>query len=244
MTNRISIFNSLAEFRKEDPKTYTYARNNNMLEEVCKIYGWSKPQELPEARWMNSYYSLCEYMKNNVEIPMGSFKFNNVCIGLWCGAQKVSYRNGTLRNDRIKLLESNNWWNWDFSEDYYWNKRFLLLSKYIKSNNKLPKKSEMFEGIKIGEWCHAQKEAYDRTRRPSTMSKKRVKLLETINIELWNKNYDNNKKCKNIENIKVIISSFLKEKGIDIFAKIIRESIEENDVNKEEYKKILKNRLY
>jgi len=244
MKSEKSIYNSLAEWRNAKPNDYLNARKNNLLDEMCQAFGWPKLQDTMDKKWMNSYNSLCEYMKTHSELPRGNIKFNSHSIGFWCGTQRANYLNNQLHSDRIKLLESNTWWNWEFSEDYYWHKKFSLLSKYINLHNKLPGKDEVFENVEIGAWCNFQKETYNRVRRPNTMSKKRVKLLESLDIESWDTGCRQIEKCKKTENFKIKLSAFLREKGVDILAKIIRESLEESDFDKEEYTKILKNRLY
>ena len=46
MDNKNPKYNSLAEWKKAEPKAYLAAKNKGLLDEICNLFGWSSKIKL------------------------------------------------------------------------------------------------------------------------------------------------------------------------------------------------------
>ena len=148
----------------------------------------------------------------NLKIPC-SFKTingyesdeNGYNLGVWINTQRLSYKKGTLSEDRIEKLKEIGMIFEDVHKDT-WNKMYELAKKYYEHYGNL-KISRSFKtingyeaeekGYKLGVWITTQKTNYNK----SILSENKIKKLEEIGMifenayeDAWNKMYELAKK--------------------------------------------------
>ena len=94
------------------------------LLEDLSIWSWYPFQ----GGWNKNYAALKEYIERKGSVPPhGYVTEDGLNIGFWINNQKKAYKNGTLPDNRISLLESFPEWSWDPFLNQ-WNKNSLIPS--------------------------------------------------------------------------------------------------------------------
>ena len=186
----VKINNKWPTFREEYPKgnflgnwyntqRSSYQKNTlssiriEKLEELNIVWG-----SIFKNKWDEQYKHLENFIdkfnrlpNNNEEYPEGNK------IGLWIGKNRSSYNKGTLKKERIDLLEQLGM-IWDMLS-HQWDEQFNHLKKFILINSKFPEQREEYpKGNKIGNWMSNQREQYKRGK----MTTYRLKKLKSINF--------------------------------------------------------------
>lgn len=137
-----------------------------------------------ETKWIMMYKLAVEYQEKhgNLNIPQYYVTSDGKSLGLWLQTQRNNYREGKLKQERIKLLEDIGI-IWKVNQRYTWEEMFLLAKKYYEENANLliPKDYKAPNGANVGLWLFTQRSSY----RKGTLSEERVKALESIGV-VWN----------------------------------------------------------
>jgi superfamily II DNA or RNA helicase len=143
-----------------------------------KIPNWYWEQDLDE-QWNKNYKLLVELN----DTPINSYVTEcGVKLGSWFNEQRQNKMNGKLSQERIKLLEKIPNWFWKIDYQIKWYDHYTLL----KSNNDTPIISYVTEcGVKLGSWCHTQRE----NKKNGRLSIEQIELLEKIPNWFWKIDY-------------------------------------------------------
>ena len=130
---------------------------------------------------------------------------NGYNLGVWINTQRLSYKKGTLSEDRIEKLKEIGMIFEDVHKDT-WNKMYELAKKYYKhyGDLKIPFSFKTINGYEsdengynLGFWISTQRVKY----KNGTLSEDRIEKLEKIDMifgigkqDVWNKMYDLAKK--------------------------------------------------
>ena len=179
------------------------------LKEIGMIF-----EDVHKDTWNKMYELAKKYYEHygNLKIPF-SFKTingyesdeNGYNLGIWINTQRLSYKKGTLSEDRIEKLKEIGMIFEDVHKDT-WNKMYELAKKYYEhyGNLKIPNRFKTIngyetdeKGYKLGFWISKQRINY----RNGTLSEDRIKKLEEIGMIFeikqhvaWNKMYELAKK--------------------------------------------------
>lgn len=139
---------------------------SNKLEQLdC----WSWGVSVDPDNWNVNYLEVFDFIQNNNRLPKQNEK-----NGDWLDRQRQKYKNQKLDVDKISNLEKLHNWTWAPKEDT-WTKQYENLKKFVKINNRLPKKRE-----ELGHWIDSQKRIYKKK-----MDLDKIKQLESIPEWKW-----------------------------------------------------------
>lgn len=120
--------------------------------------------------WEIMYQRLLEYRAAEQDWPSAA----EGKLGLWCHTQRVSRRQGTLPEARIRRLEAIDF-DWE-QQDSRWSRNFHLLKSFYEKEGHWPKRGEG----EVSAWCNTQRQA----RKNGTLTKERIRRLDSIGF-LW-----------------------------------------------------------
>lgn len=148
------------------------------------IPGW-KWEIGGDDEWMKILGTLDRFAKINGRLPRWNEEFEGIKLGFWVSNQRQG-RKGVrfITPERERLLKSILHWTWETDKDSEWKENFESLGRFVGINGKLPKRDEEFEGRKLGEWIHNQRQIR-KGRGGSTMSDERIQLLESLPFWRW-----------------------------------------------------------
>ncbi len=158
-------------------------------------------QDAYDLEWLDNYQLVSSYFEkhHHLNIPksfktINGYEYNDQGkdIGRWLINQKALYNNGTLREDRQKLL-SKVGMDWEKVFEKEWHKNYEEAKNYYKEHHNLdipPASKLKIDGSnknleKLGSWLYNQKYEYSK----GTLSNERKQLLENVGIN-WNSFYD------------------------------------------------------
>jgi superfamily II DNA or RNA helicase len=148
----------------------------------CNTPGWIWDTS---DKWQSKLEQLIEFYDKNNRFPSDHSKDSyEKTLGRWLASQRKDYKDkkDRMTPERIKLLESNNWWVWNKSNK--WMIQFTGWIKFYKENRRRPsdKAKDTYER-KLGRWQSRQRVNYNNKRSP--MTKERIKLLEEQEGWIW-----------------------------------------------------------
>lgn len=125
---------------------------------------------------------LCEFVKRegHALIPP-EYQEEDVALGAWVSRQRLLFKQRKLKNDRQRLLETVDGWQWS-PHDAAWNAAFALLTQYVQREGhaELPRRHTE-EGFDLGYWCYRQRK-YNRI---GKLPEKNFKLLNDLPGWQW-----------------------------------------------------------
>ncbi len=150
----------------------------NLLEQLPK---WTfDPYEFEWEEAFSALKSFCERTGSS-RMPRGTNE-NGRAIDAWCTNQRKEYKNGSLSNEKIKMIEDLPDWSWDPLEDD-WNFCFEQLSNFVIKNGKysIPRNMKLNNGVLLFSWLANQKSR----KMAGKLRSDRVKRLETLPNWTW-----------------------------------------------------------
>ena len=131
--------------------------------------------------WYTNYTLAKDYYKEhgNLLIPR-RYIINGRKLGSWIQTQREKYKDSTLSEEKIKLLEDINMvWDVNYAD---WKSYYILAKKYYEEHGNLliPVIYNM-NGRNLGRWIRTQRKNY----KDSILSEEKIKLLEDIGM-IWN----------------------------------------------------------
>lgn len=162
-----------------------------LLENIGMI--WS----IYDANWYEYYDLASDYYKThgNLLVPLRYKTSDNKKLGSWVSHQRISYKSGTLTDNRIEMLERIGM-VWD-GMSAAWDEMYKLASQYYEENNNLSISSTSFTYRKasLGSWVVTQRKNYQEGR----LTEEQIDMLNKIGMEwiysnnpdyIWEKNYN------------------------------------------------------
>lgn len=143
--------------------------------------------------WEIVYEVLKDYLVQYKSYPDYDEEYHGYKLGMWCSNQRVLRNAGNLSRERIDLLNELDF-IWDAKEERYM-KSFYQAKTYREKYGRFPTTSDKNdESENVYRWIRNQKQIY----KNGKMSDERVKLLESIGLELeiipkdvaWDKMYE------------------------------------------------------
>jgi len=131
-----SKYNSFTEWRKVDPKAYRKALELDIIEDICKIFGWKNPNMKPTGYW-NVYENCLKYAlscRTIKELKKQSQCYRNIRLNNWDDCIKhiklKSVPNGYWNNIETCRIEA---LKYDFQKDLI--KNASACYENIRKNN-------------------------------------------------------------------------------------------------------------
>jgi hypothetical protein len=148
----------------------------------------------PEDTWMSRYQEACQFYEKNghLDIPATYVTEDGNYLGAWYRTVRGQYKDGTLSDERIALLEKigiqwtsvklRNWMNYyELARDYYQQHGDLN----VNADYTTP------DGTGLGTWISGQRYSYQKGRLPA----EQIKLLNQIgmswhrDVSRWERGY-------------------------------------------------------
>lgn len=107
--------------------------------------------------WEMKYSMLKKFYEKEKRLPVLSDTVDNnevYTVYRWMTKQKDGYKKHTLSKERIEKLSELNF-VWDRADDL-WERRFSVLTCFVKENGRPPKAQEKYDGDTIGQWYNKQ----------------------------------------------------------------------------------------
>jgi hypothetical protein len=136
-----------------------------------------------EDSWNDFYEELKTFAKcNEAPNPPKTFEVNGLPLGSWASRQRVLYKKGKLRQDRISKLDELEGWTWN-KQDEIWELNYAHLVKYVgEFGTATPPQSYRNEEHRLGTWINSQRQNY----RKGNLSEDKAKRLESLPGWRWN----------------------------------------------------------
>lgn len=133
--------------------------------------------------WEQNYNLACDFYNTHkhCNIPSSYITSNGEKLGLWIWTQRKEYKNGTLCDEKINLLNKISM-NWNNSSNS-WNDNYKVAKKFFLDNGHLLVKQSYKEcGISLGNWINQQRQL--RKKKSSYLSLEQIELLDDIHM-VW-----------------------------------------------------------
>jgi superfamily II DNA or RNA helicase len=136
-----------------------------------------------EDSWEGFYQLLQAFGERNGKAnPPKAFEDNDLPLGAWVSRQRVLYKKGKLRTDRIARLEELAGWTWDKEIDV-WESNFIKLTNYTSEFGTANPPQSYRDGVsKLGTWAHSQRTKF----RNGSLNAEFAKRLESLPGWTWN----------------------------------------------------------
>lgn len=136
-----------------------------------------------DETWNNAIKNLKEYEDSNKNLLVPAlFKSHDFPLGGWVRKQRFEYAKGTLKKERIEVLESFKTWVWDI-DDYQEKVGIAHLIEFESAYGHcdVPQNYVDADGYSLGLWVSSKRTAYKYGR----LSKERIANLEAISNWSW-----------------------------------------------------------
>ena len=169
-------------------------------DESSVIDSGNHQQKRMKFNWQTKYELYNKFKDTHNREPKPSEQFEGVKLGSWVVTQRTSYKQGTLDDHRIELLNKEGF-VWDAYE-VTWQTNYELYKQFKELNHRDPKKDELFKGFNLGNWCISQRQFYKK----GTLEESRIDLLNKVRFiwsldeVSWQTNYELYNKFKETHN--------------------------------------------
>ena len=120
-------------------------------------------------------------------LPQWDEVYHEIKLGKWVNKQRCDKRSSKMTLERKKALEAIHGWSWGQKETWY--RTYSLLCEYVKEHQKLPSRTDIYYGVKLGLWIDNQRKA-KRNYCTGKLTPDRVAALEKIPGWIWEQNFD------------------------------------------------------
>jgi len=171
-----------------------------------------------EENWTKLFELLREFVAENGRLTKFSEKYKEEPLGTWINIQRRTMKQGKLSEEKIKLLESIDYWSWGVdnvrnrgNKEENWKKLFELLREFVAENGRLTKRTEVYKGEPLGEWIGTQRTKM----KEGKLSEEKIKLLESIDCWSWGVDNVRNRgdKEENWKKLFELLREFVAENG-------------------------------
>ena len=108
-----------------------------------------------DMHWEQCYQQLLQFVEIHGRFPVENEVYEGFNIGKWCSNQKLHTRMGDYPRERIQKLAKIGFF--DTSRAALWEHHYGVLERFVAEYGRLPKRTESYEGFRIGAWCAEQK---------------------------------------------------------------------------------------
>jgi len=171
-------------------KNYTYTKTETSeldFEDICdniELQVMGRLDIVMQMTWHQSYELLIKFIDEYKKLPLQTEIYNGYNIGGWCSdMRKKKYK---FDNDKVNKLNNIKIWSWNILEDA-WNNNYDLLVKFVDENKRMPYNNEIYNNIKLGDWCRGQK-AYMFS---GKLKQEKIDKFNELSVWSWNKKTDN-----------------------------------------------------
>jgi len=179
---------SLEKLRSHSAKAYTWIlmqrqkyRAEQLSEEQIRLLNAVGMAWECEDTWQTKYEAACEYylVHGNLDIPANYVNPNGIPLGGWYRSVRNQYRDGTLSEERIRMLESIGI-NWISVKTRTWMRYYDAAKAYFDAHGNSDISSDYVtdSGLRLGTWVSSQRYAYSKGKLP----KEQIALLEQIHM--------------------------------------------------------------
>ena len=135
-----------------------------------------------EASWVSAYQHACDYHREygDLNVNVEFVSDDGFKLGSWVSNQKTKYKNGKLKENQIRQLESLGIaWN---SNEEKWRVGFDHAKEYFEEFGDLSvaKRYVSPDGYQLGSWISTQKQAY----KNGKLDADKIQLLENLGV-VW-----------------------------------------------------------
>ena len=161
--------------------------------------------------WDESFNILKEFIAEKKTMPKFIEEYKGISVGGWCSDQRVSYNKEKLNQDKIKKLEAlGDVWYWaEKRTKECWDESFNILKEFVEEKKTMPKQTEEYKGIKIGDWYSYQKRKYSNEK----LNDDKIKKLEALG-DAWYWAEKKTSKTFNWDESYNILKEFVEEKKV------------------------------
>ena len=147
---------------------------------IESIPGWYWIRTL--SRWDISFNALSQYAEESgTAMAPESFRDSSgIWLGRFCQKMRNDYRNGSLSDERIAMLEQLAGWEW-YPYEAEWRRKFESLSELAMQNGSLTTANRIGISQTLRTWSSAQRTAYIK----GNLDQQKIVLLESINGWTW-----------------------------------------------------------
>lgn len=175
-----------------------------------------------KRNWIRNYEAAKRFFEQNGHLNVGHnyVTDDGVKLGVWIGSQREKYRQKSLSDEQISLLEDIAMqWN---RFDSKWESFYELAEAYFAKHGDLliPTDYETAEGVKLGAWLVAQRRKY----KSDKLTKNQIDCLEKLKIvwnfsdQAWEEGYRHAKEYFDIHGNLNIRSGYVCADGFKLFA--------------------------
>jgi len=136
-----------------------------------------------EENWNNAIRNLKEYEDTNRNLLVPAlFKSHDFQLGGWVRKQRFEYAKGTLKKERIEVLESFKTWVWDIDD----HQEKVGIAHLIEFENSyghcdVPQNHVDTDGYALGQWVSSKRTAF----KDGRLSQERIANVEAIPNWSW-----------------------------------------------------------
>ena len=136
-----------------------------------------------ETQWQNTFDDVSTYVKQHNKFPPNKFVGKSgKQLAEWIGSQRSNYRDGTIKPEAVKLLESIPGWSWDPLQEQF-DEAFSEIQKFIKEhgNASIPHDFTTTSGLKLGAWVSQRRIRYKK----KNLENWQIEKLELLTGWTW-----------------------------------------------------------
>lgn len=145
-----------------------------------------------ERQWLTYFELLKQYVAEFGYMPKAVAEYHGMKLGIWLANQKNASRCGLLPQNRAEMLR-------DFGvplegiREQQWQKVFEVFKDFISDNGKVPSRTAIHKGVRIGAWLGNQRTMFKK----GALSPEREKLLRSVGVTFENKQVAFDRQWKN-----------------------------------------------
>ncbi len=155
----------------------------SMVTRLEELPGWVWGSTQAE-QWETGYTQLIRYVahRGHAVVPSSFITKSGFRLGGWVGAQRRSYKSGTLPVQNISMLEATEGWVWG-QEKGRWDEGWghLIAFRQREGNVLVPANHIASDGFRLGKWVVVQRHSYGKR----SLSNERISQLESIEGWVW-----------------------------------------------------------
>ncbi len=188
----------LGKWLSAQRQAYKGIGTNKITEEQIELLNHLRIKwQVRDETWNRYYQLLKEYQEKhgNIDVPQ-SYEKDGIKLGIWLRSQRRAYKEigtGKITEEQIELLNHLGM-KWQI-RDKIWNDYYQLLKEYQEKHGNIdvPRSYEK-DGMKLGKWLSAQRQAYKGIG-TNKITEEQIKLLNHLGIkwqvrdEIWNDYY-------------------------------------------------------
>jgi hypothetical protein len=110
--------------------------------------------------WDEMYLRLCTYREQHDSTDVPQRYDQDRALGIWVRTQRASCKNGSVPEQRLKLLNSIDFMLESQHSPIRWDKMYRRLCTYREQHNSTEVPKEYDQDRKLGNWVHSQRTAY------------------------------------------------------------------------------------